>query len=99
MGEVVGLPGVTRPDLPAGAQPRASVVEMLEALVEQARRGEIQGIGIAVAGSDNSVTYDWEFSDVGTRHQLFAAISDLFHEFAAMRAGARRSETWPDASA
>jgi hypothetical protein len=81
---ITQFPGITRTDLPKNEQPCLEVIEFLEGLLEKAKRGEIQAIGVAYVRPDN-VTGEG-YSHNGYRgHDLMGAITDLFYRACRVR--------------
>lgn len=78
---IKSFPGVTRMDKGARAQPAAAVVEFLEGLVAEAKRGDIQAVAVAYVRPDDVVGEGWQSAEHSTSHHLFAAISDLWLAF------------------
>ena len=44
--KISAFPGVTLPDAPLGEQPSQEVIEFLEEILADAKRGKIQAIGV-----------------------------------------------------
>lgn len=82
-GKVSTFPGVTLPGSPLGEQPSREVIEFLEEILADAKRGKIRAIAVAYVGPGR-VTSDGYASDGDSGHDLFAAINDL--AFTAARA-------------
>lgn len=83
--DIVALPGVSKPDVPAARQPDDQVIMCLEEALDRARRGEIRAVAIAEAGPGDFTNYNWSFAEVGMWHLMTAAIMDLQFEFARSR--------------
>lgn len=83
-GKISAFPGVTLPEASLGEQPCAEVIEFLEEVLADARRGKIQAIGVAYVGPGD-ITSDGFSCGRDTGHLLFAAIADLFYSTAKRR--------------
>lgn len=81
---ITAFPGVTRTDLPKGAQPCQEVIEFLEGILEKAKRGEIQAIAIAYVRPDD-VTGQAYSHNGKLGHTMTAAVCDLFYRICAVR--------------
>lgn len=82
--KVSAFPGVTLPDAPLTEQPCQEVIEFLEGVLADARRGKIQAIAVAYTGPRN-ITSDGYAAGRDAGHNLFAAIADLFYTAARVR--------------
>ena len=65
-------------------QPSREVIEFLESVLADAKRGKIRAIAVAYIGPGR-ITSDGYASDGDTGHDLFAAIGDLFYTAARAR--------------
>lgn len=75
---ILAMPGVSRPDQPANAQPVPEVVAFIEGVLARAQNGEITSIAVAYVTHDN-ITGDGFAAGRSDSHGLFAAIADLFY--------------------
>jgi hypothetical protein len=83
-GTLLAMPGVSRPDQPAGAQPVPEVVEFIEEILADAKCGGIQSIAVAYVRPGNITGYGFAVGPNGS-HDIFAAITDLFYSCAHSR--------------
>jgi hypothetical protein len=86
--ELLAMPGVTKPDAPALVQPCADVIDDLERMLAEAKRGEIQAFGAAIVRHNGRTAFTFSGAN-HTGHDLAAATLDLVFEIGAMRAGWR----------
>lgn len=63
---------------PIGGQVNDDIVAWLESALDQAKRGEIDGLAVAVSRPNDKVDWQWIFGSNGFR--LLAAISIMQHE-------------------
>lgn len=79
---VVSLPGHGPLATPSGFEPVPSIIEALERALEQARRGEIRGIGLAIVRC-NAVTGTAYAADPdeAVSHYLTAATAYLHQRY------------------
>jgi len=75
---ILAMPGVSRPDQPANAQPVPEVVAFIEGVLARAKNGEITSIAVAYATAANCTGDGFAGGNSGD-HALFAAIADLFY--------------------
>ena len=66
--------------LAAGSPINDSVVALLEKYLEQARRGEINGIAVALSRPNGAINSFWSSTDA--QHKVMAAIACLQWEYA-----------------
>lgn len=73
MAEIVALYGG---EVIAAAEPRDHVIEMLEQLLDEARSGKIQAVGVVVLESDRLTRWD-AAGLTGSTHSLIGAAFQL----------------------
>lgn len=83
MGEVHSFHRKTPPKRADDGTPEPAVIELLEKLLADAKRGNIQAIAIAGVRVGGLTTQAWEQGDGPNRHPLMASISYLQASFAA----------------
>lgn len=79
---VVALTGLTEPKKDAAGV--TEVVDLLDGLLAQARRGELRGIAVAGVRSNGAATRAWAQEDKASS-TLAAAVGDLFYSIHAER--------------
>lgn len=87
MTDIRQFPLTALPDRGANAQPVDDVIRMLEEYLAEAKRGELQAIGVAGVRPNGVTTYGFSGSRVA--HDLAAAALDLLHEIAVARSELR----------
>lgn len=83
--QVVALPGAAVP-AQANLVPNEEVIDFLEMLLAQAKRGEIQAVAIATVKNVEETGEGFKPANHPFSHQLMASICDLQYRYMALRA-------------
>lgn len=94
-GNVQLFPGTVAPELPARKQPNEIVIDMLETLLDRARRGDVQGLAAAWINGDGSTASNWAGGQQYGCSLLLGALGMLETEYAETALAARSQPIWP----
>jgi hypothetical protein len=81
MADVLDLSG-KRVEVPHGLLPVADIVEKLERLLAQAKRGDIRALGIVAVRAGCTVSTQFSLGPDANNHELMAGITYLQHRYA-----------------
>ncbi len=86
MADVVGLDGKPK-TIEHGLAPVPSVIERLEGLLLEARRGDIRAMAVALVRVGNTTSTLFEVGDEPVSNELMAGICYLQHRYASHKVG------------
>lgn len=74
---VLAMPGITRPDRDAAAQPNPKVIAYLEKILDRAKAGEVQSVAMAFVRANGYPSYGWHGFDGVTQFALHSGLMTM----------------------